>query len=75
MASERGGRQTWSAMLTIGFVADGRDDGDVAGEDGAGDGLLVVGPEILGRAAASGDDDQVGFVNSQAVESLNALGD
>ena len=59
----------------IGFVSDGRDDGDVAGEDGSGDRLFVVGPEVFGRAAAAGDDNHVGFVVGQEVESLDGFGD
>jgi hypothetical protein len=43
-------------------VADGRDDRDRAGGDGAHDLLFVEGPQILDRAAAARDDHQIGLV-------------
>ena len=43
----------------VGFVADGGDDGELAGDDGAGDALGVEGGEVFKRAAAAGEDDEV----------------
>jgi hypothetical protein len=44
----------------IGLVADGRDDGDGAAENGADDRIFVEGPEVFGSAATTGDDEEVG---------------
>lgn len=44
----------------VGFMADGGDDGNGGGVDGAGDDLLVEGPEVFERAAAAGHDDDFG---------------
>ena len=41
----------------VGFVADGGDDGELAGDDGAGDALGVEGGEVFERSAATGEDD------------------
>ena len=41
------------------LVADGRDDGNLRGVDGTHDGLLVEGPEVLHRAAATADDQHI----------------
>ncbi len=43
----------------VGFVADGGDDGETGGDDGAGDALGVEGGEVFKRAAAAGQDDEV----------------
>jgi hypothetical protein len=44
----------------VGLVADGGDDGELAGGDGAGEGLVVEGGEVFERAPATGDEDEVG---------------
>ena len=58
----RGGRGSGGAEVgyeigngDVGFVADGGDDRDGRGGDGAGDGFFVEGPKIFERAAAAGD--------------------
>ena len=43
----------------VSFMADGGDDGEIGGGDGAGYGLRVEGGQIFKRAAAAGDDDEV----------------
>ena len=43
----------------VGFVADGGDDGELAGDDGAGDALGVEGGEVFKRATAAGEDDEI----------------
>jgi len=40
-------------------MADAGGDGDARGHDGAGQGLVVEGPEIFQRAAAADEEDQV----------------
>ena len=60
----RGGRGGGRALVgdhvgntEVHFVPDGGDDGQFAGGDSPGDYFFVEGPEILDRAAASGQDD------------------
>ena len=43
----------------VGLVADGGDDGELGGDDGAGDAFGVEGGEIFKRASAPGEDDEV----------------
>ena len=43
----------------VGFVADGGDDGEAGGDDGAGDALGVEGGKIFERATAAGEDDEI----------------
>ena len=43
----------------VGFVADGGDDGEARGDDGAGHGFAVEGGQVFERAAAAGEDDEV----------------
>ena len=56
----------------VGFVADGGDDGDVRGGDGAGEGFVVEGPEVFGGAAAAGEDDEVDVVGVGRIEVTQA---
>ena len=44
----------------VGLVADGGDDGQMRGGDGAGEGLVVEGGEVFDGASAAGDEDEVG---------------
>jgi len=57
----------------VGFVADGGDDGDFRGRDGAGEEFAVEGGEVFERAAAAGDDDDID--GAFAIEVLDAGGD
>ena len=43
----------------VGLVADGGDDGELGGGDGAGEGLVVEAGEVFDGAAAAGDEDEV----------------
>ena len=43
----------------VGFVADGGDNGELAGDDGAGNAFGVEGGKVFKRAAAAGEDDEV----------------
>jgi hypothetical protein len=54
-------------------VADGGDDGDLRGGDGARQGFVVERCEIFGRTAAAGDDDYVDIV--VLIEEAEAGGD
>ncbi len=55
-------------------MADGGDDGELAGGDGAGQGLVVEGGEVFEGAAASCDDDEVNSVG-MCVEPGDAVDD
>ena len=57
----RGGAQVGDEVGDgeVGLMADGGDDGDLRGDDGAGDAFGVEGGEVFERAAAAGDDDDV----------------
>ena len=57
----RGGAQVGDEVGDgeVGLVADGGDDGQLGGGDGAGEGLVVEAGEIFDGAAAAGDDDEV----------------
>jgi len=62
----------------IDFVADGIDDGDGAGVDGAGDDFLVEGPEVFDAAAAAGRDDGIDAGEAGtggAAEHVEGIGD
>jgi hypothetical protein len=41
----------------VGFVADGGDDGDLGGRDGAGQGFVVERGQVFGGAATTRNDD------------------
>jgi len=43
----------------VGFVADGGDDGEAGGGDGAGDAFGVEGGEVFQRPSAAGEDDEI----------------
>ena len=43
----------------VGLVADGGDDGELGGGDGAGEGLVVEAGEVFEGASAAGDEDEV----------------
>ncbi len=43
----------------VGFMADGGDDGQARGGDGAGNALGVEGGQVFKRASAAGEDDDV----------------
>ena len=43
----------------IGFMADGGDDGNPAGGDGARQGLIVEGGKVFDAASAARDDDDI----------------
>ncbi len=46
----------------VGLVADGGDDGELRGGDGAGEGLVVEAGEVFEGASAAGDEDEVDVV-------------
>ena len=50
---------TWSSSGSVDVVADRRDDGGAGGGDRADQGLVAERQEVLDRAAAAGDDDDV----------------
>ena len=61
-----GGGGGWGAEVggkvgdgEVGFVANGGDDGEFAGDDGAGYALGVEGSEVFERASAAGEDDEI----------------
>ena len=71
----RGGAQVGDEVGNgeVGLVADGRDDGELGSGDGFGEEFGIEGGKVFERAAAAGDDDEVGVAS--AIEIGNAGGD
>ena len=71
----RGGAQVGDEVGDgeVGLVADGGDDGKLGGGDGFGEEFGVEGRQVFERAAAAGDDDEVGVAG--AIEICDAGGD
>src|SRR4029450_5192379 len=57
----------------VGFVAEAGDDRHGAGVHGASDDLFIEGPELLDRATAAGEDDDVDAAH--AIQLADGLGD
>ena len=59
----RGGAQVGGEIADgiVDLVADGRDDRDFGRTDGAREGFVIEGPQVLGRAAAASENDDVGL--------------
>jgi len=58
----------------VDLVADGGDDGELRGDDGAGEELVVEAGEVFERASSAGDEDEVDLIG-MAIEVADAGGD